>query len=60
MNTQSIDDLAEQFHNDCLEYIKDVTFESLNPEISNTAARNVWTFRKLAELQIEINQLKNK
>lgn len=59
MDDNKINDLAEQFSNDCLEYCKNAAFESLSYELAYQVARNNWTFRKLAELQLGIDELKN-
>ncbi len=59
---KDIDDLAEHFQRSCHETVSYVMKhqKTLPDNGSVQDATNVWLFRKLAELQIEINELKNK
>lgn len=55
----SIDSIAEAYSVDCYNYIKRVSDDTIQPE-TYRAMRSMWVFKKLAELQLEINELKNK
>ena len=61
-NQKEIDDLAERFQKDCHKTVETI-FENHKfiPDAGSVQdATNVWLFRKLAELQLEINDVKNK
>ncbi len=60
MKSTDVNDLAEYFQNDCHRHVDYVIERSLIPDKGLVQdATNVWLFRKLAELQLEINELKN-
>ncbi len=53
------ENLAEAYSIECYDYIKRVSDDTIQPE-TYRAMRSMWVFKKLAELQLEINELKNK
>lgn len=57
---KAINDLAEQFRLDCQNMVEIVLNKLRKPNNhSYDNATYVWLFRKLAELQLEINELKS-
>lgn len=54
---KAINDLAQKFHEDCY---KDIPENFYHNAFDFQSWTNHYFFRKLAELQLEINELKNK
>lgn len=58
MKSTDVNDLAEYFQNDCHRHVDYVIERSLIPDKGLVQdATNVWLFRKLAEMQLKINEL---
>lgn len=51
---KNIQKLAEQYQDECHALTKEI-IESSDKDISNQDATNVWIFRKLAELKVDLD-----